>query len=395
MGITFHKQTAPFLFGAGAVGQLNDELNKMGVTSALICTDKGVIDAGVVDKVTASLKGNGFPFIVFDGCLQDAPDTIIYEVSDLARSENVGAIIAVGGGSNMDTAKCASILIKNRKTVDELQAISNPMMAQVSDLKLVMIPTTSGTGSEETAVSVISRSDTHGKFGVYLTHMDLSIIDPELIVGLPPSLTASTGMDTVAHACEAFTTTSKKNPVSDQRALAAMRLAYKWLPVAVKDGNNIEARTNMCLACVLAGMAFNDCRNNFAHGIAHAFSTKSKLAHGLICALAEPPALESFAEEVPDLIRAIGAEFGAEFKDDDPPTVIGKKTGNALRKMMWEIGIPTLEALGMSRDDVMAHRDAVMAEAQTHMAPMKVTLEIVDTVLASMYDDYRFPANCH
>jgi alcohol dehydrogenase len=262
-------------------------------------------------------------------------------------------------------------------------------MPQEPDVKLVLVPTTSGTGSEETTVGVVSKSDTHEKFGIFVTHVDLSIIDPELTSGMPPGLTASTGMDTLAHAIEAFTTISVKNPISDQRALAAMRLVYKWLPVAVKDGSNLEARTNMCLACVLAGMAFNDSMTNFGHGIAHAFGAKSHLAHGLGCALAEPAAVESFAETIPDIIHVIGIEFGADIKIGDTSAVIGKKTGDALRSQMREVGIPTLEKLGFSRENVLAHREAVMDEFQTHLAPIKVTPKIVETVLASMYDDYR------
>jgi alcohol dehydrogenase class IV len=389
MGISFHKQTAPFLFGVGAAGLLYEQLKRLGAAKAVICTDKGVVSAGVADKATASLKENGFPFVIFDGCLPDAPETSFYGAADLVRDEGADVLVAVGGGSNMDAAKCASILIKDNKTIEELQAISNPTMQQTPDVKLVLMPTTSGTGSEETAVGVVSKSDTHEKFGVFITGVDLTIIDPELASGMPPGLTASTGMDTIAHAVEAFTTTSVKNPVSDQRALAAMRLAYRWLPVAVRDGSDLEARTNMCLACVLAGMAFNDSMNNFGHGIAHALGTKSHLAHGLGCALAEPAALESFSAEIPELIRTIGLEFGADIRDDDSPEEIGKKTGDALRKLMKEIGIPSLEDLGLSRDEVMAHKEAVMEEFQTHLAPITVTPEIVETVLASMYDDYR------
>lgn len=389
MGISYHKQTAPFFFGAGSSEKLYEALQGMGATKAVICTDKGVIGAGVAEKALKSLDENGFPYAVFDGCLPDAPDTSFYGAAELIRSEGADVIIAIGGGSNMDAAKCAAIIAKENKTLDELKAISDPTMAQVPAVKIVLIPTTSGTGSEETTVGVISNSETHEKFGVFVTQVDLSIVDPTLTAGMPPGLTASTGMDTVAHACEAFTTTALKNPVSDQRALTAMRLANKWLPIAVKDGSNIEARTNMCLACTLAGQAFNDSMNNFGHGIAHAFGTKSHLAHGTVCALAEPAALESFSEEIPDLLKQIGEQFGAVYEDDDPPKVIGKKTGDALRRLMKEIGIPTLEELGFTREEVLDHNDAVMAEFQTHLAPITVTPDIVATVLASMYDDYR------
>jgi alcohol dehydrogenase len=378
------------------VAELYNHVRQLGAKKAVICTDKGVIGAGVADKAVASLKANGFPYVVFDGCLPDAPEQSFFGCADLARAEGADIIIAVGGGSNMDAAKAASTMIVNRPaSVENLmmkpgeEPPPGPPPRIVPDVKLILVPTTSGTGSEATFVGVISNSADHAKFGVMITGADLSIVDPELAAGMPPGLTAQTGMDVVAHACEAFTTIMMKNPISDQRALCAMRLAAKWLPVAVKEGSNIEARTNMSLACTLAGMAFNDSMNNFGHGIAHAFGTKSHMAHGLGCALAEPPALESFAPEHPDLIREIGTQFDAKFPENATPEQIGKATADALRKLMKEVGIPSLEQLGMSREEVLAHKDAVLAEGQTGLAPITVTPEIAERALASMYDDYK------
>jgi alcohol dehydrogenase len=387
--VSYHKQVAPFLFGAGAVAQLGEKLTAMGATKAIIITDKGVVAAGVVDKATASLKEIGFSYVIFDGCLPDAPDHSFFAAAKLAREEKIDAIVAVGGGSDIDTAKVVSTLIRKEKTLEEVKGPEGPPIPQDPDVKLILIPTTSGTGSEETFPAVLSDSKTGVKFGAFITGASLSIVDPELTLGLPPALTASTGMDTIAHSIEAYTTTQTKNPVSDQRALTALRLAAKWLPVAVKDGSNLEARTNMSLACTLAGMAFNDSMNNFGHGIAHAFGAKSHLAHGLGCALAEPAAVESFSETIPETIREIGEALGAVIPAEATPKEIGKITGDALRTLMKSVDIPSLEKLGFSREDVLAHRDAVLGEFQTWLSPVKVTPEIAETVLASMYDDYR------
>jgi len=396
--ISFHKQVAPLLFGPGAVAQLYEQLQMLGVKKALICTDPGVIASGAVEKALASLKENNFDYVIFDGCLPDAPDTSFFGAADMARETGVDAIVAIGGGSDMDTAKAASTMIVNRPKLEDLlppgeidfsKPPEGPPPLKTPDVRLILIPTTSGTGSEATGVGVVSNSADHVKFGVMITGADLSIVDPELAAGMPPGLTAMTGMDVVAHACEAFTTISRKNPISDQRAMCAMRLANKWLPIAVKEGSNIEARTNMSLACTLAGMAFNDSMNNYGHGIAHAFGTKSHMAHGLACALAEPAALEIFAPEFPDLIRTIGEQFDVVFPENATPEQIGKATGDALRALMKEIGIPSFEKLGMSREDVLGHRDAVMGEFQTILSPVRITPELAEKTLASMYDDYK------
>ncbi|MDR1205163.1 MAG: iron-containing alcohol dehydrogenase [Peptococcaceae bacterium] len=391
--VSFHKQFAPLLFGAGASGQLAAQLKMMGCKKAIAVTDKGVIAAGVLDKALASLKAEGIPYVVYDGCLPDAPDTCFYAAADMARSEGVDAMIAVGGGSNIDSAKAASILIKDRTPREVLFAPpgpdSPPPPPRRPDVKLILIPTTCGTGSEETAVAVVSDSKTALKHGIFLEGADLSVVDPELTLGLPPGLTASTGMDVVCHACEAYTTTSRKNPISDQRAHTALRLAAKNLPLLIKDGTNLEARTSMSLACTWAGMAFNDSMNNLAHGIAHAFGSKSHLAHGIACALAEPPSLELFVNVVPELVRDIGVDLGADIPENAAPAEIARLTGERLRGFMREIGIPSFEKLGYTREQVMDHLDAAMQEFQVKLAPLEVTREQMETLLASMYDDYR------
>jgi alcohol dehydrogenase class IV len=391
--VSFHKQFAPLLFGAGASAQLAANLKGMGCKKAVVVTDKGVVSAGVLDKALASLKSEGFPYVVYDECLPDAPDTCFYAAADLARAEGVDAMIAVGGGSDMDTAKTASILIKERTPLEVLFAQPGPGTPPAPprrpDVKLILIPTTCGTGSEETAVAVVSDSKTGLKYGLFLVEADLSLVDPELTTGLPPGLTASTGMDVICHACEAYTTISRKNPISDQRAHTALRLAVKNLPLLIKDGSNIEARTNMSLACTWAGMAFNDSMNNLAHGIAHALGSKSHLAHGIACALAEPPSLELFVTAVPELVRDIGVDLGANIPENATPAEIGRLTGARLREFMREIGIPSFEKLGYTRQQILDHLDAAMQEFQVKLAPLAVTREQMQSLLESMYDNYR------
>jgi alcohol dehydrogenase class IV len=392
---SYHKQVAPILFGAGGIGQLYDMLQRMGVKKAVLCTDKGTVAAGVVDKVTVSLDSNGMPYAVFDECLPDAPEESFFGCADLIRSQGADAVVAVGGGSCLDTAKIASTLVDDPPAdFDDLlkkmgPGPGGPPPLNAPNVKLILIPTTAGTGSEETGVGIISKSGTHEKVGILITGADLSIVDPELTVTLPPLLTATTGMDVIAHACEAYATKMMKNPFSDQRALAALRLAAEWLPTAVKDGTNIEARTNMSLACTLAGMAFNDTMCNIAHAIAHAFGTKSRMAHGHACALAEPPSLEAIAIDRPDLIRPIGEALGATIPEDATPEQVGKATGDALRSLMVETGVPSLAKLGYSREDVTGHLDAVMAEQQLFFSPIEVSPELIGGILGSMYDDYQ------
>jgi len=377
-------QAAPMIFGAGSLAVLGDELKNRGVKSAVIITDKGVTGAGVTAKVEDVIKAAGVGCSVWDECLSDAPSDTIAVAAAAIRDSGADIIIALGGGSSMDTAKAASLIIKEEKPIQAFM-IGPGAKPGVPDLPVITIPTTSGTGSEVTVVGVISDSVTSNKFGVMITGPALAIVDPELTVGLPPQITAMTGMDVIAHAVEAISGVGR-NPLSDIRGFEALRLANAHLPGAVADGENIVAREGMSLASSLAGMAFNDSITSLGHAISQALASAYHLHHGLLCGLATPPQLEIFATAIPQRIRKIGEIFGADIPADASPEQIGKITAVTMRSFMSKVGIPSFEQLGYSRKDIVDRTDALMAEFMKDLSPLPITRDVAYRALDSMCD---------
>ena len=203
------------------------------------------------------------------------------------------------------------------------------------------IPATAGTGSEVTGIAVVSNREAGLKQGLLgpNTTAKLAIVDPELTLGLPPGLTAAGGMDAFSHAAEAYTG-FLSNPMTDLIAIEAVRLISKYLPVAVKDGSNIEARSKLSFASTIAGMSFNEAMVHLGHAI----------AHGLGWGLALPMALEYLSDTVPDRLRNIGNAMELEPRDDLTNEELGKTVADAIRSMNKETGLSGLNALGFGED---------------------------------------------
>ena len=251
-----YKQNAPVLYGAGAINELGDKLKEWGVEKALVMYDQGIKGAGIDKKVLDQLDAAGIPYVTYDQIPPDPPDTVVNECGEIAKKENVDAIIGLGGGSCMDAAKGVNFYVSNDLT-DIRPYIDGPPIPQAPlKLKTIAIPTTSGTGSEVTFVAVLSDTEKGVKGGVF-SPSTLAILDPELCLTVPPHITTMTALDALAHACESYTSIAA-NPKADILDLAAISMIFKYLPIAYKDGSNLEARSQLMLAANFAGMGFSD-----------------------------------------------------------------------------------------------------------------------------------------
>ena len=375
------SQAATMMFGPGSLKVLGDELNMRGLKYPIIITDKGVTGAGVTSAVEAVVKEAGLECAIWDGCISDAPTDSVNEAAVVIRESKADCIIALGGGSSMDTAKAASLIVKDCKPI--LEIMGEP--PRDPDLPLFTIPTTSGTGSEVTIVAVLVNSEDSKKCGVVITGATMAIVDPELTVGVPPGMTAMTGMDVVAHAAEAITGVMR-NPMSDLRGYEALRLVNAHLYDAVKNGANMAAREGMSLASSLAGLAFSDSITTLGHAISQAAAAVHHLHHGLLCGLATPPQLELFAAFVPERVRKIGEIFGAVIPYDAAPGEIGRITADKIRAFMSQIGIPSLKQLGYAREDFVDLADLLMDEMMKDFSPCPITRDVACDVLGNMYD---------
>lgn len=279
----FTFQTTPnVLFEAGAAKKIAPLVAEFGARKILFVTDKGVRGAGLTKEAEASL-GASAELTVFDDVQADPPSHVIESAVDLCRQKQVEAVVSIGGGSALDTAKLVAYLARSDEKLDDIYGVG---FAKRPRLPLLLAPTTAGTGSEVTPIAIVTTPTTEKK-GVVSPRLlpDWAILDPELTLGLPAPVTAATGIDAMVHAIEAFTSRHKKNPISDQLARQALSLLAANIREACSNGKNLEARGNMLLGSMLAGMAFANAPVAAVHALAYPIGAIFHVPHGLSNAL--------------------------------------------------------------------------------------------------------------
>jgi alcohol dehydrogenase len=273
-------------FGRGAVARVGEIARDAGAARVLIVTDPFLASSPVVAAVLASVEAAGITVAVFDQVTPNPTTTCVNDGSDLAASTGADALVAVGGGSSMDAAKGIALGAVNPQRGIELDYTGD--FAHPA-LPIIAVPTTAGTGAEVNAFGVVTDVVGHRKF--YVGHSSAlaraAVLDPELTVGLPPNATAATGMDALTHALESYLSVCA-NPYSDGIALQVISTVATYLPAAVRDGSDIEARSQLLLASHIAGVGFSHTGLGLVHGIAHPLGGRFNVPHGLaLCIVIE------------------------------------------------------------------------------------------------------------
>lgn len=261
----------------------------LSVRRPLVVSDPGLVAAGMVAPVEASLRAAGLDPVLFTDVTADPPEEVVEAAVAFARAATIDGVVGVGGGSSLDTAKLVALLVGRPQALPEIYGIG---LAQGPRLPLVQVPTTAGTGSEVTPISIVT-TPTHEKKGVVspLLLPDVALLDGTLTLGLPPRVTAMTGIDAMVHAIEAYTTRSKKNPLSDSLALAALKLLYANIRRVIADGSDVAARAAMLEGSMLAGMAFANAPVGAVHALAYPIGGHFHVPHGLSNALVLAPVM--------------------------------------------------------------------------------------------------------
>lgn len=249
----------------------------------LIVTDGGLVKAGLLEPVEQSLRSHGFEVTVFDRVVADPPEALVLESAQLARDHQINLVVGLGGGSSLDVAKLTAILANSSQELSGLYGIDN---VRGQRLPLVQIPTTAGTGSEVTNISILTTGETT-KMGVVSRQLycDFVLLDAQLTVGLPATHTAATGIDAMVHAIEAYTSQHKKNPLSDALAREALRLISGQLVIVCRNGSDRKAREAVLLGATLAGQAFSNSPVAAVHALAYPLGGHYHIPHGLSNAL--------------------------------------------------------------------------------------------------------------
>jgi len=367
-------------FGCGMVRSLPERLGALGARRAMLITDPGVRAAGVLDQVTRVLQEAAVDFAVCDKVKPDSGSALIDETVAEAKAAGADSIVGIGGGSSLDTAKAVAALATNAGSALEyvgLHKIRN------RPLPMIAIPTTAGTGSEVTLWSVFTDETRAVKaaIGSILIYPAVALCDPDLTLGLPPNVTAATGMDALAHAIECYTNNNCQ-PISGALALRAMELIGRYLRSAVLNGGNRQARYGMMLASTMAGIAMNPTRLGLAHALAMPLgSWDLRVPHGVVLAITLPNVMEFNYRAEPDRFVDVARALG-EAVDGLPRRAAAARAVSAVRELAADIGIPKgLGEFGVSAKHVRPVVDEAMKSGNVPVNPRHTCAEDLARIL--------------
>ena len=337
--------------GVDSSKQLGDMLVSMGVRRVLIVTDPGIVQFGLLESALASLQKHNIAVHIYSDVVADPPASVVVSAVEAAQDFACDGVVGFGGGSSMDVAKLLAVLIKGEQTLEDIYGVDQITGGR---LPLIQVPTTAGTGSEVTMVSIITTGKTT-KAGVVSRTLlaDKVILDARLTVGLPPAVTAATGIDAMVHAIEAFTSKRLKNPLSDMLAGEALRLMANNLETAVKQGDNLEARSAMLLGAMLAGQAFANAPVAAVHALAYPLGGNYHIPHGLSNSLVLPYVLRFNASHSAALYAQLAPIIlpGKALPAD--AVAVTELLADHFLALAADLGLPTtLQQLGIDKNDL-------------------------------------------
>ena len=363
------------LSGPGSSAQLGDMAAGMGIRRALVVTDPGIIKFGLLDAAVANLEANNIALNIYADVVADPPESVVLDAVRAAQEFGCDGVIGFGGGSSMDVAKLLAVLIKGEQPLADIYGVDQITGGR---LPLIQVPTTAGTGSEATMVSIITTGETT-KAGVVSRTLlaDKIILDASLTTGLPPAVTAATGIDAMVHAIEAFTTKRLKNPLSDMLACEALRLMAGNIETAVKQGDNLEARSAMLLGAMLAGQAFANAPVAAVHALAYPLGGNYHIPHGLSNSLVLPHVLRFNAAHAGDLYAQLAPIIlpGIELPQD--PIAITELLADYFLTLAHDLGLPTtLQQMNIAKSDLnLLAEEAMLQQRLLINNPREVSLE--------------------
>ncbi|AZZ61438.1 iron-containing alcohol dehydrogenase [Oenococcus sp. UCMA 16435] len=373
-------------FGPGVISKIGERAKMLGMNKPVIVTDKFLenLENGAVAQTLASLKKAGVDYVVYNGVEPNPKIHNIKEVKKLYEKEGADSIITVGGGSAHDTGKGAGIIMTNGDDITKLagiETLKNPLPP------LIAVNTTAGTGSELTRHAVITNEETHLKF-VVVSWRNIPLVsfnDPTLMLDIPKGLTAATGMDAFVQAIEPYVSVDH-NPITDSQCIQAIKLIEGSLREAVANGHNLEARTKMVEAEMLAGMAFNNANLGYVHAMAHQLGGQYDAPHGVCCALLLPYAEEynliADPERFAELARIMGENtHGLSTRDAAELSI------KAMKQLSEDVGIPhSIKDIGAKPEDFALMAENALKDGNAFSNPRKGTKEDIVKIFQEAYD---------
>ena len=346
-----YSAVADVLVGPGTSEQLAELSASLGIRRALIVTDPGIVEFGLLEAALKKFEAKSISVKIYSDVIADPPEAVVLDAVKTAQEFGCDGVIGFGGGSSMDVAKLLAVLIKGEQSLADIYGVDS---ITGSRLPLIQIPTTAGTGSEATMVSIITTGETT-KAGVVSRVLlaDKIILDASLTIGLPAAVTAATGIDAMVHAIEAFTSKRLKNPLSDMLAREALRLMAGNIRVAVREGSNLAAREAMLLGAMLAGQAFANAPVAAVHALAYPLGGNYHIPHGLSNALVLPHVLRFNGPEAANLYAELTQIILPTRSLPADPLQVTAILADYFLELAADLGLPTrLQQMNIDQKDL-------------------------------------------
>jgi len=369
--------------GAGASAEIVSVLQSFAVKSPLIVTDPVMIQLGYVDQITNHLRDAGICYSIFGETMAEPTEQSFAAALILAEADSCDGVIAIGGGSAIDSAKAIAILARHGGKMADYKV---PHQVDEIGLPVIAVPTTAGTGSEATAVTVITDHKTDEKMlclGAGLMPQ-AALVDYELTLSLPPRTTADTGIDALVHAIEAFVS-KKATAYSDIQALAAMKLLNANLRSAYDDGNDRAAREAMMMGATLAGIAFSNASVALVHGMSRPIGAHFHVPHGLSNAMLMPVVTAFSIEGAPERYAKCARHIGVASRGDDEATA-NQKLVDALVQLNADLHVPSPTAFGIDPDKFRAVIPLMAEQALASGSPTNNPRVPIHSEICSLYE---------
>ena len=364
--------------------EIKNVLEKEGATSVLVVTDKGIVNNGLLAPVEDALKDGGIQYFVYDDTLPNPSVINVEDALKVYHANKCDAIIAIGGGSAMDCAKAVGVrVVYPKRTVNQL---GGKLKAWRKLPTFIAIPTTAGTGSETTLAAMITDSVTHHKYAIMSFPLipHYAVLDASLTYSLPQSLTASTGMDALTHAVEAYI---GRSTTKETRRLAqeATKLVFENVYTAYSDGKNHTARENMLHAAYKAGIAFSKSYVGYIHALAHSLGGLYGTPHGLANTVIMPYVLEAYGKSVYKKLHKLGVAAGV-CSQNDSYEVGANKFIDAIKKLNYDMGIPD-KLEGIKKEDILSLAKHAEKEANPlYPVPKLMTMKELESFYYKVAD---------
>ncbi|MDA3902114.1 MAG: iron-containing alcohol dehydrogenase [Desulfuromusa sp.] len=359
----FIFQTTPTIINAlGCTSRLGEFAAELGMKRVLLVSDAMLAKIGLLEKAVAGLRKSGMEVEIFADVLADPPVSNVMEALQLAQDFGADGVVGFGGGSSMDVAKLVAFLCCSSQSLPDIYGVG---MAKGKRLPLIQVTTTAGTGSEVTPIAIVTTGESEKK-GVVSPQLlpDIAMLDAELTTGLPPRVTAMTGIDAMVHAIEAYTTKLKKNPISDTLARQALKLLFENIRPVMEDGNNLEARSQMLVGAMLAGQAFANAPVGAVHALAYPIGGQYHVPHGLSNSLVLPHVmrfnLPVASKEYAELARELFDNLGSV-----TDLAAGAELISALEQLTLDVGLETrLREVGIEEQALSQLAEAAMLQSR-------------------------------